>query len=809
MAKNDTLETTVELTDRVSDKLKVIVKQFEKYAKILDMTTTLSNKQATSFIDMEKSAKDSNTTMDSVLDHMERYIKLQVKNRNNTVREIRIRNEQTKAMMNSRAEYKKTTIELQKLENEERRIRRQIEDDSFNKRYKIKSRHAKNSVKYQKELIDHRVEANRQMFRDKYGVENMYELNEQRFRNSQKLIEQRNKGRLEQIRLRASLGDGSLGGFFVSKFHEMTDDKFVGTFAKIGIAGMIAGSLINVGKMVAKWITSEVGRGLRLAGTILRTAINSLRIVATKTLSFINDTSTLYGERILEISRLELIMRQRLGTNYNGTKNIMDEIGRVESIGVFNKSAISQGVMELATFVNDENILKSMVEPLANMVAQQYGYGATASEWQSMGDMLGRLFAGQTGALGRTGYVFTEEEKAILKGNDALAKRDLIVQSVNVSIGKQNELLGSTVYGKIKQAEREITNIKTDFGEITSRMRLFGIEIKKGFLTQYKDTIFGKLNDAMNNMDKNIIKISDRIRSVLLNMQEKIPKIIDKLRPFLEGWIKIHGVMFATFNLISRIFLMTNASAGSMETLADSISSTFKQLALSIMSIFEKLGPSIYTRLEKIGLVDKKKDIYNLWYRDMANTKHELKTRKWMYSNPTPEQYTKYIKPLEEKLANQENKFKESFQTALMFGVDPSGNDNTRDYIIKKYGLTSFEGMKNQFALSAESKGRDVGEIIQKAFDTAKNALNQIPEPPYNSSNPMPVNVVAMDGLPKEFLDYLKETAMNRFSVHLNSMTPQVTVNNTYNDSSEASHNDSVTKFVSALYTVSSARLVQ
>ncbi len=177
-----------------------------------------------------------------------------------------------------------------------------------------------------------------------------------------------------------------------------------------------------------------------------------------------------YQTQIESESRLEATMRNTTAATKEQIQSVKDLASEYQALGVIGDEVQLAGAQELATYVSTTDSIKSMLPVLNDMIAQQYGYSASADSAVSIATMLGKVLQGQTSALSRYGYSFTKAQEQVLKYGTEEQKVAVLSEVVSESIGGVNAALANTPTGKIKQLSNDFGDLKETLGGLVTNI---------------------------------------------------------------------------------------------------------------------------------------------------------------------------------------------------------------------------------------------------------------------------------------------------------------------------------------------------
>jgi len=173
-----------------------------------------------------------------------------------------------------------------------------------------------------------------------------------------------------------------------------------------------------------------------------------------------------YMSQISAESRLQQVMKNTMDASEGEIAAIKELASAQQALGVIGDEVQLAGAQELATYMEKADSLKKLIPVLNDVVAQQYGYNATAEGAVSIATMMGKVFEGQTSALSRYGYSFSEAEDAVLKFGTEEEKAATLAEVVSRSVGGVNEALAATPTGAFVQLTNNIGDMKEKIGEM-------------------------------------------------------------------------------------------------------------------------------------------------------------------------------------------------------------------------------------------------------------------------------------------------------------------------------------------------------
>lgn len=184
--------------------------------------------------------------------------------------------------------------------------------------------------------------------------------------------------------------------------------------------------------------------------------------------SVMHDLTDAYAVQSAAEARLEQVMRNTMDASEAEIQSIKDLTAAQQQLGIVGDEVQLSGAQELATYLSKKESLEALIPVMNDMIAQQYGYNASAESAVTIATMMGKVLDGQTGALSRYGYTFTEAQEQILKFGTEEERAATLAEVVEQSVGGMNEALAATPYGKIVQANNAFGDLKETLGMIVT-----------------------------------------------------------------------------------------------------------------------------------------------------------------------------------------------------------------------------------------------------------------------------------------------------------------------------------------------------
>lgn len=163
-------------------------------------------------------------------------------------------------------------------------------------------------------------------------------------------------------------------------------------------------------------------------------------------------------------SRLGQVMRNTMGATQEQIQSICDLAAAQQQLGIVGDEVQLAGAQELGTYLSKTETLRQLLPVMNDMIAQQYGYNATQESAVNIATMMGKVMDGQTGALSRYGYSFTEAQEKILKFGTEEQRAATLAEVITDSVGGMNAALADTPVGRMQQLSNAAGDVKEQIG---------------------------------------------------------------------------------------------------------------------------------------------------------------------------------------------------------------------------------------------------------------------------------------------------------------------------------------------------------
>lgn len=326
---------------------------------------------------------------------------------------------------------------------------------------------------------------------------------------------------------------------------------------------------------------------------------------------------------------------QQVAKNNNWTdeeqKSLLSLNKTLGQTGVISGGTLKAAQAQLGTFALTADQVKTLTPALADMIANNKGYNATAQDGVQIANLLGKVMTGSATALSKYGVTMTDAQKKVLQEGSASEKAAMAAKVLEANFGGINKALADTPQGKMTILQHEIAGLKTSVGNdlIAAFGGVGGAVIKmvqavEPLITAFFDKVaalaekigpplekvFGGIADKISKLDfsgfaKSLGSLSGPIAAVtgLLGAAG-----LDGALSGLSG-VPIIGSMFGSLGKVlgglgGPITLVIGALAGLIATspqLRSEFGTMLKNVFVSLQQAFQMLQPSIQTLMTALS----------------------------------------------------------------------------------------------------------------------------------------------------------------------------------------------------------------
>lgn len=389
-----------------------------------------------------------------------------------------------------------------------------------------------------------------------------------------------------------------------------------------------AGNALHSGLSKASGFASKAVSGIGKAAKSMATVVSGAAAAAGGYLVNFGKQSVAAALKAGEVTA----KFQQVAKNNNWTdeeqKSLLSLNKTLGQTGVISGGTLKAAQAQLGTFALTADQVKTLTPALADMIANNKGYNATAQDGVQIANLLGKVMTGSATALSKYGVTMTDAQKKVLQEGSASEKAAMAAQVLEANFGGINKALAETPQGKMTILQHEIAGLKTSVGN--DLIQAFGgvggavikmVQAVEPLITAFFDKVaalaqkigpplekvFGGIADKINGFDfsgfaKSLGSLSGPIAAVtgLLGAAG-----LGGALSGLSG-VPIIGSMFGSLGKVlgglgGPITLVIGALAGLIATspqLRSEFGTMLKNVFVSLQQAFQMLQPSIQTLMK-------------------------------------------------------------------------------------------------------------------------------------------------------------------------------------------------------------------
>jgi phage-related protein len=335
---------------------------------------------------------------------------------------------------------------------------------------------------------------------------------------------------------------------------------------KINILSNGLGTVTKIG-VAAEKTTSNIKKLVSLSDSIAKVgfAFKAISGAMHRLSGAIDSAQKAYNAQMVAERQLEQVMRNTIGASDAEIQSIKELASAQQRLGVVGDEVQLAGAKELATYITKTDSLKKLIPTMNDMLAHQYGLNASQEQAVQIAQMVGKVLDGQTGALSRAGYRFSEAEEAILKFGNEEQRVALLSQIVTKYVGGVNAALAATPEGKLKQHANDMGDLKERLG---------------GLIVTIKAALLPLQTNIAGTMDK-IISFFEANRARLTEIVSTIARVAG------SAFGRMITVFQWLYNVVSKIWpaLLAIAAALALNNLYTRVSNGLRIIAIGVTNL--------------------------------------------------------------------------------------------------------------------------------------------------------------------------------------------------------------------------------
>lgn len=235
-----------------------------------------------------------------------------------------------------------------------------------------------------------------------------------------------------------------------------------------GISGKISNALApgaeTAGDQAGLTVSKSMGSKISAMGGKFIKAGAIATGISVPIIKGFQDALSAYETQATAESKLTEIYKTRMGVSDKAAKSTMNLASKLQQQGIIGDEVAISGAQQLATFAKYPDTINTLLPSMENLLAQQKGVNATTDDAVNIGNLMGKVMQGQTGALKRVGISFTDAQEDVLKYGTEQEKAAMLAEVINSNVGDMNKTLANTPSGQIQQMKNALGDAKEEIG---------------------------------------------------------------------------------------------------------------------------------------------------------------------------------------------------------------------------------------------------------------------------------------------------------------------------------------------------------
>ncbi len=307
------------------------------------------------------------------------------------------------------------------------------------------------------------------------------------------------------------------------------------------VIGGKASPSLNKAFQAAQSNADKTSKAMRGVGSVIAkvgAAVGTYMAVG-KVIDFGSESVAAYNDSAEAATKLTTVMKQRMHASAQQISQISSLTAAQQKLGVVEDDTQTAGTQQLATFLNSSSSLKTLIPAMNNLAVQQNGVNVTSENMVNIGNLMGKVMQGQTGALSRVGITFSKAQGEVLKYGTESQKAAVLAQVITDNVGEMNKAIAATPKGVMQQLKNTWGDIQETVGQ-----SLMQVAVKLAPTIQKIIPIISKLADFVAPL---IAQIGDKLVPIVDNLFNKylVPNL-PMIMKAISGILGIAGQLYTS-----------------------------------------------------------------------------------------------------------------------------------------------------------------------------------------------------------------------------------------------------------------------
>lgn len=167
-------------------------------------------------------------------------------------------------------------------------------------------------------------------------------------------------------------------------------------------------------------------------------------------------------------TRLSKLILNQTGATMKNVDALNKQAAAMEQVTTFGDDMVTMAQSQFATFDLSSEAIMKVIPGFLDMVAAEKGATISMEEMKLAAQGMGKAMIGQTDALVKQGFIFTELQKQILKTGTETERLNVITEVMGKTYGGMAEAMRNTFQGQMTVAQNTLGNFMELIGKAIS-----------------------------------------------------------------------------------------------------------------------------------------------------------------------------------------------------------------------------------------------------------------------------------------------------------------------------------------------------
>lgn len=151
------------------------------------------------------------------------------------------------------------------------------------------------------------------------------------------------------------------------------------------------------------------------------------------------------------VSNSAIYRNKDLKTQQRINHELLNEASWIQKIGVIGDEVTIAGQQQLMNYGLNSKQVQKLSATMGDLLVKQKGLKATQEDAVGVAKLMGKVLAGNAGALKKQGILYTKQEEKIFKNGTQAQRYALLVKLLDKNVGGLNRQMAQAPEGKIQQ----------------------------------------------------------------------------------------------------------------------------------------------------------------------------------------------------------------------------------------------------------------------------------------------------------------------------------------------------------------------